>query len=85
MTRRATESSWVKVDRQSVEQTERRHRQAHVGRKLSEGARDSSVAKSDVTRILESTNESRSASEQCSCLVAVRDDERTEVRQSVRK
>jgi hypothetical protein len=68
-----------------VEQTERRHRHAHVGCKLSEGSHDSSVAKSDVTRILESTNESRSTSEQCSFLVAVRDDERTEIRQSVRK
>ena len=62
-----------------------RLRGTHVGRKLSEGAHDSSVGKSDVTRILESTNESRCGSEQCSYLVADRDDERTEIRQSVRK
>jgi hypothetical protein len=35
--------------------------------------------------MLELTNERRSVSEQCSCLVAVRDDGRTERRQPVRK
>jgi hypothetical protein len=42
------------------------------------------VAKSDVTRIPELTNETRSGSEQYSCLVAIRDDEGTERRQSDR-
>ena len=62
-----------------------RFRRAHVGRKLCEGAHDSSIARFDVTRILELTNERRSVSEQCSCLVAVRDDQRTERRQPDRK
>ena len=56
-------------------------RGTHVKRKLSEGVCDSSVAKSDVPRILESTNKPRSVSEQCSCLVAVRDEQRTERQQ----
>jgi hypothetical protein len=72
----------VEVDRQAAVCSLRR---AHVDRKLSEGAHDSSVAKCDVTRILESTNEVRSASEQCSCHVAVRDDERAERRQPDRE
>ena len=55
---------------------------AHIGRKLSERVRDSNVAKSDVTRIPELTNDPRSVSEQCSCLLAIRDDESTERRQS---
>jgi hypothetical protein len=64
--RGATESRRVEVDRQAVEETVCRLRQAHVGRKLCEGANESSVAKSDVTRILELTNDPRSGSEQCS-------------------
>ena len=78
-------SRWVEVDRQAVEETVCRLRGIHVGRKLSERVSDSSVAKSDITLILESTNESRSGCEQCCCLVAVRDDERTERRQPDRK
>ena len=66
------------MDRQAVEVTVCRLRGTHVKRKLSERVCDSSVARFDVTRILESTNESRSASEQCSRLVDVRDYERTE-------
>ena len=62
-----------------------RLRGTHVKRKLSEGVCDSSVAKSDVAQIRESTNEPRSVSEQYSSLVAVRDDERTERRQQGRK
>ena len=65
-----------------MEETVCRLRGTHVVRKLCEGVCDSSVGKSDVTRILESTNESRCGSEQCSYLVADRDDERTEIRQS---
>ena len=71
-------SRWVEVDRQAVEQAVCRLRGTHVGRQLSEVARDSSFARFDVTQILEVTNETRSDSEQCSSLVAVRDDERTE-------
>jgi hypothetical protein len=59
-------------------------RGTHVGRQLSEGAHDIRVATFDVTRILESTHESRPVSEKCTCAVAVRDDERTERRQSDR-
>jgi hypothetical protein len=76
--RGATESSWVEVDRQAVEETVCRLRGEHVGRKLSERVFDSSFARFDVTRILESTNDPRYGSERCSCFVAIRDDERTE-------
>jgi hypothetical protein len=73
--RRATGRRWVEVDRQAAVCSLRR---AHVERELSEGVYDSSVARFDVTRILESTNEQRSVREQCRCLVALRDDEMTE-------
>ena len=73
------------VDRQAVEETVWRLRGTHVGRQISEGARDSSVARFDITRILELMNETRSGSEQCNCLVAVRENERTEIRQPDRK
>jgi hypothetical protein len=56
-------------------------RGTHIGRKLSERVCDNSVARFDVTRILEMSNAPRTVSERCSCLVAVRDDERTERRQ----
>ena len=79
MERGATESRWVEVDRQAVEENVCRLRGEHVGRQLSEGVCESSVAKSDVTRILELSNAPRYGSEQCSCLVDLRDDERTEM------
>ena len=61
-----------------MEETVCRLRGIHVGRQLSEGEYAiAGVARFDVARILESTDEPRSGSEQCSCLVAVRDDERT--------
>jgi hypothetical protein len=83
--RRAAESRWVEVDRQAVEETVCRLRGTHVGRQLSERAHDSKFAKSDVTLIFELTNDPRYRSEQCRCLVAVRDDQRTERRQPDRK
>jgi hypothetical protein len=60
-------------------------RGTHVGHQLSDRVCDSSFARFDVTRMLESTNKPRSGCEQYSCLVAVRDDERTERRQPDRK
>ena len=73
------------MDRQAVEETVRCLRGTHVGGKLSERVCDSSFARFDVTRILESTNKSRSGSEQCSRLVDVRHDQRTERRQADRE
>ena len=60
-------------------------RGTHIGCQLSERVRDSSFARFDVTRNLELTNDPRSGSKQWSCLVAVRDDERTARRQPDRK
>jgi hypothetical protein len=68
-----------------VEETVCRLRGTHVGRKLSERVCDSGFARLDVTRILELTNDPRSGTEQCSCLVAERDDQRRETRQPDRK
>ena len=85
MERGDTESRRVEVARQAVEQTVCHLRRARAGHTLIERVCDRSFGRFDVTRILESTNESRSGSEQCSSLVAVRDGQRTERRQSDRE